>query len=245
MPPRGEQRAPLGMRAWVRSVWRGARSPPPPRGSLGGRRSHGEVCASAGKRLLGWVGRAQLRPGGAASGSTRTAAAPGLGAAPAPRGARCVPGYPAHLARRLGRSWSPVGLLEEAMRNARATSRWGKRGAAAGFGGDTVPVVGRGCPSPPAVPFPTGFAPWVPLAPRGRRSPFVLGFWCEEGSAFGTPGFCWQRAAVVYRGWFSSTWGHSGVTGVSWCSSCALLPPVLLAAALSQGSARPLQHRGL
>lgn len=51
--PRGEQRAPLRMRAWIRLRGGGLAAP---RGSLGGWRSHGEVCASAGKRLHGWVG---------------------------------------------------------------------------------------------------------------------------------------------------------------------------------------------
>lgn len=122
---------------------------------------------------------------------------------------------PAHLARSSGRSGSPLGLQEEAGRDACATSRWGEWGAAVGFGGDTVPAMGCGCPSPPTAPVPVGFAPWVPLAPRGCCGPFVLGFWCEEGSVFGTLCFCWQGAAVVYRGWFSSTWGHRGVTEVS------------------------------
>lgn len=126
-----------------------------------------------------------------------------------------MPGCPAHLARSSGCSGSPLGLQEEAGRDACATSRWGEWGAAVGYGGDTVPAMGCGCPSPPTAPVPMGFAPWVPLAPLGCCGPFVLGFWCEEGSAFGTLCFCWQGAAVVYRGWFSSTWGHRGVTGVS------------------------------
>lgn len=86
----------------------------------------------------------------------------------------------------------------------------GRVGCCCGVWGDTVPAMGCGCPSPPTAPVPVGFAPWVPLAPRGCCGPFVLGFWCEEGSAFGTLCFCWQRAAVVYRGWFSSTLGAQG-----------------------------------
>lgn len=121
-----------------------------------------------------------------------------------------------------------------------------------GLGGTRCQRWAVGAPARPQRPSPWDLLRGCLWLPEDAAAPLCWGFGVRRGQRL-APCVSAGRGLLWYIGAGSAARGgtgvspgcHRGITRVSLCSRCALLPPVLLAAALSRGSARPLQHRGL